>query len=643
MSFRDCLIVERPDDWFIVVGRETEHLAADVSIEELVTCVNLMVKLAGLKAPNCVIAPAATSCFFATIQGGDELDVRDRNALIYELESHIPLDAEAMVADFVVATTPTQRSTADDTSESKVTTSPVERGKTVSAIAVEVARWRELAEALETSGIPVRCIAPSATLATRALCRDLDLTRLTELLLVDDSQCDAVKVEADSITAWKHLAIDDTTLRRHRVLDSAEIAHGVVVGADELPLTRLREAYQDVDLQTLDRSLESLWIDGATLALSKQTQRWFDLRRDQLGPSDPLRPILPQLRLVTAAAVLFALAIAIGGWWRGQRIEHAIDQINADQRAAFEEAFPGSQVPAALVRRVRSEHTKVMGSRGATAEIDLPQSATEVLRQLLAALPESLRFRIKSLKIFNGQVDLELQVRTAVDAGALATALESHGFEVEPPVTTRKDAQTFDSVSGGEMDWPPVEFGGRGIDTMKSNSTSRTRLWIVIALLILGVYAVISILQSRSAAQRLAQASEDLSEVSAKLLDIKRLQRAPKVAALQLESPAEIANRIADALQAAGLSESSLMKEEPSDPQRVQRTDFEMRSTVIDLAPATLPQILRFCEALRDPETGTMVRDMTLSAPRNEESSDGEERWETQLVLTQMIFSPKSR
>ena len=178
---------------------------------------------------------------------------------------------------------------------------------------------------------------------------------------------------------------------------------------------------------------------------------------------------------------------------------------------------------------------------------------------------------------------------------------------------------------------------------MKSNSTSRTRLWIVIALLILGVYAVISILQSRSAAQRLAQASEDLSEVSAKLLDIKRLQRAPKVAALQLESPAEIANRIADALQAAGLSESSLMKEEPSDPQRVQRTDFEMRSTVIDLAPATLPQILRFCEALRDPETGTMVRDMTLSAPRNEESSDGEERWETQLVLTQMIFSPKSR
>jgi hypothetical protein len=127
------------------------------------------------------------------------------------------------------------------------------------------------------------------------------------------------------------------------------------------------------------------------------------------------------------------------------------------------------------------------------------------------------------------------------------------------------------------------------------------------------------------------------------LWEIKQFQHAPKVAALQLESPAEITNRIDDAMQAAGLSESSLMKEDPSDPQRIQRTDFEIRSTVIDLAPSTLPEILRFCEALRDPETGTMVRDISLSTPRSEEDSEEEERWETQLVLTQMIFSPTSR
>ncbi len=174
------------------------------------------------------------------------------------------------------------------------------------------------------------------------------------------------------------------------------------------------------------------------------------------------------------------------------------------------------------------------------------------------------------------------------------------------------------------------------------NATSRTRVLIGLALVILAIYAVISVTAAASAVQRLSQARVDLQELSRKLNEIQQLQRAPKVAALQLESPAEIANRIAKALEVAGLSESSLMKEEPSDPQRVQRTDFEIRATSIELAPATLPQILRFCEALRDPETGTVVRDILLNAPRNEATGGKEEVWESQMVLTQMIFSPKS-
>ena len=174
------------------------------------------------------------------------------------------------------------------------------------------------------------------------------------------------------------------------------------------------------------------------------------------------------------------------------------------------------------------------------------------------------------------------------------------------------------------------------------SAASRTRGLVAVALVILAIYAVISVMGAASAAQRLAQARGDLRDLSQKLNEIEQLQRAPKVAALQLESPAEIANRIAKALEAAGLSESTLMKEEPSDPQRVQRTDFEIRATSIELAPATLPQILRFCEALRDPETGTVVRDIVLRAPRNEGPDGKQETWESQMVLTQMIFSPKS-
>ena len=85
------------------------------------------------------------------------------------------------------------------------------------------------------------------------------------------------------------------------------------------------------------------------------------------------------------------------------------------------------------------------------------------------------------------------------------------------------------------------------------------------------------------------------------------------------------------------------MKEQPLDPIRIDRSDFEIRATDIELSAATLPQIVAFCDALRDPDTGTTVRDITLTEPRGGANSGKQEKWVAQLVLTQMIFSPKSR
>jgi len=175
------------------------------------------------------------------------------------------------------------------------------------------------------------------------------------------------------------------------------------------------------------------------------------------------------------------------------------------------------------------------------------------------------------------------------------------------------------------------------------NQVTRQRLWFALALLMLGIYAVISLRETLSAQTQLDQTRSDLAELEWRIDDIDRLEQAPRVAALQLESPAQITNRIAAARQAAGLPASSLLKEQPQDPQRIQRSDFEMRSTTIELAPATLPQIIKFCDALRDEATGSVVRDITLSAPQTGEASGDQEKWAAQLILTQMIFSPKSR
>ncbi len=172
---------------------------------------------------------------------------------------------------------------------------------------------------------------------------------------------------------------------------------------------------------------------------------------------------------------------------------------------------------------------------------------------------------------------------------------------------------------------------------------TRTRLMVGVAIVVLGIYALMGVRAARIAANRLSQTRIDFAEVTRKLSEIDRLQKTPKVAALHLESPAEISSRISAARQAAGLPQSSLLKEQPSDPVRLDRSDFELRATAIDLSAATLPQIIAFCDALRDEETGTIVRDITLNEPRNGGVGGKQEKWVAQLVLTQMIFSPKSR
>lgn len=441
MSFHDCLVIERADGWMIVVGSQTEQLPLDAPPHEMVTSVELMIKLAGLKSVNCVLAPASTSCFFQRLHAGEAIDVRDRAALTYELEDHLPIDAESMVADFVVLPTwPGEQS---------------EHDKMVSAVAIEFDRWHVIAEAFESAGIPVRSVVPAAILAARSICRDLNLTDFVEVVLIELGHAELIKVQSDSVLDWKHCKLDRDTLRRHRQLDDVVPDRVVVVGADEAIRPMLEEIYGEIEFT--EDGVEPLVVRGAKLLLANASHRWFDLRRDQLSPSDPLRPIRSELRLVAAAVTICLLALVVGPWWRTQRIETEMASVRSQQQALFKKAFPDVRVPAALLRRVRSEHTRVMGSRGTSTDIELPQSAPEVLRGLLSALGADIRFRVTSIDIRNGQIDLDLQVRSPVDAGAIASSLADAGFEVKPPVITQQDAKTFDALLKAEWRGHPLE------------------------------------------------------------------------------------------------------------------------------------------------------------------------------------------
>ncbi len=170
-------------------------------------------------------------------------------------------------------------------------------------------------------------------------------------------------------------------------------------------------------------------------------------------------------------------------------------------------------------------------------------------------------------------------------------------------------------------------------------SVSQKRLAVGGVIVALVLYAMWSVIRTDAAADRLRQDVDDLVKLKTQLAEIQRFSKAPAVAALEVESPDQIVNRIDAAVRRAGLDESVLANQTPSQPQRIAGSDFTLRRVEIQLNAATVQQIVAFCDALKDESTGSVVRDLQLYEPRR---VGGRETWKSQLTLTQVIFSPKS-
>lgn len=166
------------------------------------------------------------------------------------------------------------------------------------------------------------------------------------------------------------------------------------------------------------------------------------------------------------------------------------------------------------------------------------------------------------------------------------------------------------------------------------------RLLAAVAIFMLAGWAAWSISSTRELESRLQNDQSDLVDLRAKLDEIERLADAPTVAGLDVDSSDRIINRISEALDQAGLSPGMLSNQAPSSPLRVGQTDFMIRSVDIKLKACSVPQIVSFCKALKDESSGTVVRDLRLFDPQR---FGRRETWQSQLTLTQLVYSPTSQ
>ena len=368
-----------------------------------------------------VLAPPSDDCFFFALPLPVTIDGRDHLAIRFELEHHLPLDAESMVIDYII-----------DESDAQ---------PTAHVLAIGWKPWRKIVDAIESSGKRVHAIVPKSVMICRTLANQSRDKGLQTVVVIDDEGIDWLTIDGQGIRGWNRITKDETSIKLHHAATQSDHDRVTIVGRSAEVAAWLTGAGYRVE--THPNAALELALQGAALYEKHPESAWPNLLRAELAPSDSLHAILGSLRIAVVAGALLLLCVVLGSWWRRGRIDSEIASIRMHQRSAFKSAFPDARVPAALLRRVRSEHTKMKGSRGATSNIDLPVAAPKVLGDLLKGIPEGLRFQVDRIDISDGNLDLDVLVVNDTDAGKIANALANAGFVVNPPITEQTDSQMF--------------------------------------------------------------------------------------------------------------------------------------------------------------------------------------------------------
>lgn len=164
-------------------------------------------------------------------------------------------------------------------------------------------------------------------------------------------------------------------------------------------------------------------------------------------------------------------------------------------------------------------------------------------------------------------------------------------------------------------------------------------LWcVLIGMVIAGFWLM------QSSRKRLFDAQTQMQECESIVADIKSLQSRRGFAALGIDSPRTITARAEEARAKANLSPTALVRIEPQSAIRLRDSEYRLRPTRLELRRVSLEQVVSFTHAMIDEAQGTTVRDIRLTA--SDGSGNGAKEvdvWNVEVVLTQLIFSPRAR
>lgn len=374
---------------------------------------------AGYRGEAVVVALESDWCLAATLEVKRPRELRDRGTMLYRFEECVPWSAEDLVGDYAAA------------------------GDAVLFVAAPQVPLAELFRRLEGQGIQVQSIVPLVLLAcAEHLASSSDAECI---LFAHDRGVDLIRVQAGRPAAW--FCTDGISARLRAELQQQALEAGRPLRSLSYGLTselqRDLSAFGAVELlgeaREVDQDIWQLARSAADKIARGRAEPLVELRRGVFGQSGQPVALRPYRWAFQVAAGILIAAWTVSFTVRGYDAGREAENLQARQIDIYRQIFPNTQVPVGVMSRLESELAKLKGLQGGDEAVPGTVSATVLLRDFLAALPVDRRFIIHEIRLEEGRLAVDGEVRDHGDAELIAQRLRTKGFEIASPRTQRLD------------------------------------------------------------------------------------------------------------------------------------------------------------------------------------------------------------
>jgi hypothetical protein len=343
--------------------------------------------------------------------------------MLYRLEENLPLAAESIIADFIPFATGAA-------------------GESALGVCVRLEAIAPLVEALEGINVAVQSIMPTAMATAQELARSV--TQSPCLLVCAEPgvlkpQLNVIALQDGRPTHWALVPATAVDFKLQLGLLSTEFGSIPHIEAIDIE-PKLADAMVEATAQMININPQTG--DAAATALVGEVMRgrakpWVEFRRDKLAIADPVRLHRRWIDFSLAATIALLLSLSLALWVRAHQYARAEQISNSEMVAAFQEHFPGWEIPVNVRAIVDAQYRRAAGANDGSRLAR--GSALITLHDVLVPMMAQDHFQIDRMAFHDKAFEISGRLQSFEQVDALSKIARGSGMIVSP-AQTRKDA-----------------------------------------------------------------------------------------------------------------------------------------------------------------------------------------------------------